>query len=62
MHKTVSVVVETLLQVKEKTLRQAKRGENTVCVRVGPDEAASHDRSRNSPTGSLIIFRGGLRA
>ena len=43
-HKTVFVVVETLLQVKEKTLRQEKGSENNVCIRVGPDGAASHDR------------------
>ena len=51
MHKTVSVIVETLLQVKEKTLRQAKGSENTVCFRVGPDGAANHDRFRDRPTG-----------
>ena len=60
-HKTVSVVVEILLQVKEKTLRQDKGSESNVCIRVGPDGAVSHDRFRNSPTGPLITFRDGPR-
>ena len=60
-HKTVSVVVETLLQVKEKTLRQDKGSESNVCIWVGPDGAASHDQFRNSPTGPLISFRDGPR-
>ena len=50
-HKIVSVIVETLLQVKEKTLRQAKGSESNVCIRVGPDGAAIMIWFRNSSTG-----------
>ena len=45
----------------KKTLRQDKGSESNVCIRVGPDGAASHDRFRNSPTGPLITFRDGPR-
>ena len=51
MHKIIFVVVESLLQAKEKTLRQVKGSQTNVCIRVGPDGAANHDRFRDRPTG-----------